>query len=277
MFHILASPKKRRALAACAAALACALLALGITESSQASSSGHGNGPAFSFEAPFGGYDRAALQRGYQVYKEVCATCHSLNLVAYRSLGEPGGPEFSEAEVKALAAQAEIPDGPDDSGNMFARPGRPSDYFKAPYVNEQLARLANNGALPPDLSVIAKAREGGPQHVYGILTGYGEPPVGFKELPPGQYYNAHMDDADPNTVDGVIAMPPPLTAGMVTYADGMEASVDQMARDVTTFLMWAAEPKLEARKRIGFQVTVFLVVLAGLLFLAMRRVWRDTH
>jgi cytochrome c1 len=232
---------------------------------------------SFSFEGPFGLYDRAGLQRGYQVYKEVCSACHSLNRVAFHTLSDQGGPGFSAAQVKALAAQAKIPADPNDRGELYnssgerlTRPGIPADHFPAPFANEQAARAANNGAAPPDLSVIVKAREGGAAYVYSILTGFGQkPPAGFKVLA-NKYYNPYFQGRN-------ISMPPPLTDGAVTYTDGTNASVDQEARDVVTFLSWTADTKMEERKRMGFEVIAFLIVLAGLLYLSYRRVWRDMH
>ena len=231
-----------------------------------------------SFQEPyFGLYDRAALQRGYQVYKEVCSACHSLNRVTFHSLGEEGGPGFSDAQVKALAAAAKIPAEPNDkgeeynsSGERLTRPGIPADNMPAPFANVEAARAANGGAAPPDLSVIEKAREGGANYVYSILTGFGEkPPSGFKVMD-GKYYNPYFPGRN-------ISMPPPLTDGAVTYSDGTKATVDQEAKDVVTFLAWAGEPKMEERKREGFEVVVFLLVLSGLLYLSYRRVWRDKH
>ena len=232
---------------------------------------------SFSFDGPFGLYDRAALQRGFQVYKEVCAACHSLNRVAFHALADDGGPGFNEAQVKALAASYKIPAEPTDMGELFdssgerlTRPGIAADHFPPPFANENAARAVNNGAAPPDLSVIVKARPGGAQYIYSILTGFAEkPPAGFK-VPQNQYYNPYF-------VGRNIAMPPPLTEASVTYSDGTKASVEQEALDVVTFLTWAAEPKMEERKRIGFGVMVFLLVLSGLLFLSYRRVWRDAH
>lgn len=231
----------------------------------------------FTFQGPFGLYDRAGLQRGYQVYKEVCSACHSLNRVAFHTLSDEGGPGFSAAQVKALAAQAKIPADPNDRGELYnssgerlTRPGIPADHLPAPFANEQAARASNNGALPPDLSVIVKAREGGAAYAYSILTGFGQkPPSGFKVLA-NKYYNPYFQGRN-------ISMPPPLTEGAVTYSDGTTASVDQEARDVVTFLTWASDTKMEERKRMGFEVIAFLIVLAGLLYLSYRRVWRDMH
>ncbi|HWA68601.1 MAG TPA: cytochrome c1 [Rhizomicrobium sp.] len=232
---------------------------------------------SFSFQGPFGTYDRGALQRGYQVYKEVCAACHSANHLAFHNLAESGGPEFSEAQVRALAAAAKLPADPNDKGETTDDKGAPlmrsatlADKFPAPFPNEEAARANNGGALPPDLSMIVKAREGGPQYVYSILTGFGAtPPHGFKVMD-GKYYNPYFEGWN-------ISMPQPLRPDSVSYSDGTKASIEQEAHDVTTFLAWASEPKMEERKRLGFGVMVFLLVLAGLLFAAYRRVWKDMH
>lgn len=218
------------------------------------------------FSAPFGTFDRAALQRGYQVYKEVCAACHSLNLVAFRHLQQIG---FNEAEVKALAAQYEVEDGPNDAGEKFTRKALASDRLPAPFANEQAARAANNGAYPVDLSLIVKARAGGEDYIYAILTGYKDAPAGVT-LPDGMNYNEYFPGHQ-------IAMPAPLTPDRVTYTDGTAASVAQQAHDVSTFLAWAAEPQLEARKQIGALSVLFLLVLAGILYAAKRRTWSDMH
>jgi ubiquinol-cytochrome c reductase cytochrome c1 subunit len=220
----------------------------------------------WSFNGIFGTFDRAAQQRGYQVYKEVCATCHSLNLLAYRDLAEIG---LTAAEIKAVAAEAQVTDGPNDQGEMFQRPGKPSDRFKAPFANEQAARVANNGALPPDLSLIVKARKGGPDYIYAILTGFTDPPAGFK-LTEGMNYNAAFPDHQ-------IAMPPPLSEGIVTYSDGTQATTPQMAHDVVTFLAWAANPELDTRHRLGVKTILFLIVLTGLFYAVKRKVWADVH
>ena len=231
----------------------------------------------FSFEGPFGTYDRGALQRGYQVYKEVCAACHAVNHLAFHNLDEAGGPEFTEAQAKALAAAAHVPAGPndkgetaDDKGTPLMRPATLADHFPNPFPNEQAARANNGSALPPDLSMVVKAREGGPQYVYSILTGFGgTPPHGFK-VTDGKYYNPYFEGWN-------ISMPPPLKDNSVTYSDGTKATLDQEARDVVTFLTWAGEPKMEERKRLGFGVMIFLIGLAGILFAAYRRVWKDAH
>jgi ubiquinol-cytochrome c reductase cytochrome b/c1 subunit len=232
---------------------------------------------AFSFEGALGTYDRGALQRGFQVYKEVCSACHSLNRVAFHNLADPGGPGFTDAQAKAIAASYKIPAEPNDkgelfdsSGNRLTRPGIVADDFPPPFANEEAARAANGGALPPDLSLIEKARVGGAAYVYSILTGFHEkPPVWFKVLP-NKYYDPYFQDWN-------ISMPPPLADGSVTYSDGTPNKVDQEAHDVVTFLAWAAEPSMEERKRLGLGVMAFLIVFSGLLFLSYRRVWRDAH
>lgn len=220
----------------------------------------------WSFNGIFGTFDRAALQRGFQVYKEVCSGCHSMNLLAYRNLHDLG---FNEEEVAAIAAQYRVTDGPDDTGAMFERPGRPTDTFVSPFANEQAARAANNGALPPDLSVITKARGGGPDYIYGLLTGYEEPPPGV-QLMAGMHYNEYFPGHQ-------IAMPNMLSPGLVEYADGTEATSEQMAWDVVTFLTWAAEPHMETRKEMGVQVILFLIVFTGLMYAVKRKLWADVH
>ena len=220
----------------------------------------------WSFDGPFGTFDPASRQRGFQIYKEVCSACHALKQVYYRHLRDIG---FSEDEVKAIAASVEVTDGPNDAGEMFQRPGRPSDRFKSPFANENAARAGNNGAYPVDLSLVVKARVGGADYLHALLTGYSDPPAGVK-LNEGMNYNKYFPGHQ-------IAMPQPLNADQVTYADGTKATVDQMSKDVTTFLAWAAEPELEARKRMGMKVVIFLVVLSALLFFVKRKVWSDLH
>jgi ubiquinol-cytochrome c reductase cytochrome c1 subunit len=217
-------------------------------------------------EGLFGTFDRAAAQRGLQVYREVCSACHSLDYVAFRHLQALG---FSEEQVGAIAAEYMVTDGPNDAGEMFEREGQPSDYFPAPYPNDQAARAANGGALPPDLSLITKARAGGSNYLFSVLAGYEEPPPDV-EAREGMYYNPYFPGH-------WIAMPPPLAEGVVQYADGTQASVEQMAADVTTFLSWAAEPKLEERKQTGLKVMIFLIIFGGLLYATKRRVWADAH
>ena len=220
----------------------------------------------WSFDGVFGTYDRASAQRGFQVYKEICSACHPVKYLHFRDLTDIG---YSEDEVKAIAVGYQVTDGPNDEGQMFQRPGRPSDPIPGPFPNDQAARAANNGALPPDQSLIVKARPGGPDYVYGILTGYKEPPSGFKMLE-GMNYNEFFPGHQ-------IAMPPPLADNAVTFADGTPATVPQMAHDVTTFLTWAAEPRLEDRHRTGFKVTLFLLVAALVFYAAKRKIWATVH
>jgi cytochrome c1 len=231
----------------------------------------------WSFEGPLGTFNRADLQHGFQVYKEVCSACHSLNRVAFHTLSEEGGPGFTDPQMKAIAAAYKIPAGPndkgetvDDKGQPLMRSGIPSDYFPAPFANEDAARAANGGALPPDLSIIVKARPGGPDYVYSIISGFGQkPPPGFK-VTEGKYYNPYF-------IGWNIAMPPPLTDNQVTFADGAPAKIEDEAKAVVTFLSWTSEPHLEDRHRMGLGVMVFLIVLSGLLYFSYRRVWKDAH
>ncbi len=216
----------------------------------------------WSFTGIFGTFERDGLRRGYEVYRNVCSACHSLNLLRYRELAALG---YSQDEIAALAAEQSYTDGPNDQGEMFERPGLPSDPFKSPFPNEQAARVANNGALPPDLSLIVEARKGAADQVYGVLVGYEEPPADVT-LQDGQYYNRYFPGH-------VIAMPPPLSDGAVAYADGTEATVPQMAADVTSFLTWASEPNLEASKRMGVKTVLFLIVFTGLLYAVKRKIW----
>jgi ubiquinol-cytochrome c reductase cytochrome c1 subunit len=238
----------------------------------------------WSFAGIFGTFDTAQVQRGFQVYKEVCANCHSLNRVAFRHLGLEGGPHFTDDEVKALAASYQVNDGPNDEGEMFQRPGRPYDHLPSPFPNVQAAAAANGGAAPPDLSLMAKARgaprgvlwatvdfftgyqEGGPDYIHALLTGFSDPPAGVT-VPEGTYYNPYFMAAPS------LKMPPPLSDGQVSYSDGSPQTVDQYATDVAAFLMWAAEPHLVERKRIGFMVGVFVLVFCGLMYLTKKRVW----
>lgn len=242
---------------------------------------------SWSFAGPFGQFDRAQLQRGLKVYKEVCASCHSLSLVSFRNLAEPGGPGYTPAQAAAFAAQFNVQAGPNDAGEMFERPAGPADRFPAPFPNDNAARTANGGALPPDLSVIAKARtyergfprfifdiftqfqEQGPDYLVALLTGYEEAPKGFS-LPAGAHYNKYFPGH-------AIGMPQPLNPDQVQYEDGTPTTVEQYAKDVTAFLMWTAEPHMEQRKRVGFQVMIFLIVFAGLLYFTKKKVWKDVH
>ncbi len=243
----------------------------------------------WTFAGVFGHYDQAQLQRGFQVYKEVCAACHSMKLLSYRNLGQSGGPAFPVEQVKALAADAQIVDGPNDDGEMFERKGKPADRIASPYKNDKEAAAANGGALPPDLSVIAKARgahkdlpwylapfqwlkdialgyeEGGADYLYALMTSYKNPPSGF-ELIDGLHYNAAFPGHQ-------IAMPAPLSDDAVDYSDGSPQTVAQYSRDLSAFLMWAADPTLEERKKLGFRVLIYLIILTLLLYLAKRKIW----
>ena len=219
----------------------------------------------WSFKGLFGKFDRGSLQRGYQVYTEVCAACHSMKYVSYRNLAEKGGPEFSVEQAKAIAASFEVTDGPNADGEMFTRPGKLSDKFVMPYENVKAAQAANGGAYPPDMSVLVKARGGGANYIYSLLQGYEDPPIGIK-LDEGVHYNKYM-------YGNKIKMANPLSDGLVEYADGTNASVEQMSKDVTTFLMWTAEPHLEARHRMGFKAVVYLIILTILVYFSMKRIW----
>ena len=256
------------------AGLAAAIMAVGLSAavSAPANAAGDAKHPAemnWQFDGLFGTYDRNALRRGFQVYKEVCASCHSLNQIAFRNLSQEGGPEFSEAEVKAIAKEYLVEDGPDDYGDMFERDALPRDKFPSPYPNENAARAANGGAYPPDLSLITKARGGGADYIHALLSGYEEAPEGV-EIRVGLYYNPYM-------AGGKIAMPVPLLEELVEYSDGTEATVEQMSMDVTHLLNWTAEPELEERKRMGFMVLIYLTIFAGLMFFSMRKIWADLH
>ncbi len=238
----------------------------------------------FSFEGPFGQFDRAQLQRGWEVFRQVCASCHSLNYLRFRNLAEPGGPEFTKEQAKAFASQYEVDDGPNDEGEMFKRPARLSDAFPPPFPNEQAAKAANNGATPPDLSLIVKGREGwyypwyispilklfkgngGAEYVRALLAGYGESPHG--EQREGLHYNEYFPGH-------WIAMPPPLMEDAVEYADGTPATVEQMATDVAAFLAWVSMPKMEERKKLGLMVMLYLLVFAFLMYLVKLALWRN--
>ena len=243
----------------------------------------------FSFEGPFGTFDQGQLQRGYKVYREVCASCHSMNLMHFRTLGERNGPFYdpgaaNPAEnrfVKALAAEAQVADIDNETGEAVMRPGIAADKFPAPYPNHTAAAAANGGAAPPDLSVMAKARHGGANYIYSLLTGYDTPPAGLR-MTSTQHYNAYMaGDLTPFMPAGAevppggfIAMPPPLAAGQVTYDDGTNASVDQMAKDVAAYIAWASEPHATERKQAGLGVLAFLAIFAGITYASYRRIWK---
>ncbi len=219
----------------------------------------------WSFDGVFGTFDRASLQRGYQVYQEVCAGCHSVQHLSYRNLSETGGPEFLPEEAKAIAAQFEVTDGPNEDGEMFTRPGRLSDKFVKPFPNMKAAAAANGGAYPPDMSVLAKARKGGADYIYSLLMGYEEAPEGY-EMEDGVYYNKYMPG-------NKIKMAEPITDGIVEYTDGTETTKAQISKDVTTFLVWAADPHLEARHRMGFKVFFYLIILFTLVYFSKQKVW----
>lgn len=240
------------------------------TEEHAAASGSHGTELPdidWSFSGPFGEYDKATLQRGFQVYKQVCSACHGMKRVHYRNLTALG---YSEAQTKAAAAEYTVMDGPNDEGDMVERPARPSDHFKSPYENDQAAKYANNGALPPDLSLITKARAGGASYVYGILTGYSEPPAGTTLLQ-GQHWNKQMPGH-------IIAMAPPLSDGVVAYENAeIPQTVDQYAKDVSAFLTWAAEPEMEVRKQTGIKAIIFLTIFAALMYAVKRKLWAKLH
>ena len=268
-------------------AIASILGALMSPQAIAASGAGHKDAKnfAFSYEGIFGTFDRGQLQRGFLVYKEVCASCHGLEKLSYRNLGEPGGPEFSKAQVKAIAAENEVTDGPNNEGEMFQRPAKPSDRFVSPFPNKEAAMASNNGALPPDLSLITKSRSGwhgtlkslflyslvngsgGSEYVASLLSGYGhEAPKG--EEKEGLSYNPYFSSL-------WLAMAPPLSDDGVEYADGTKATVEQQAKDVAVFLTWAAEPKMEERKSLGLIVLLYMAVFSAMLYLVKKAIWRN--
>lgn len=232
---------------------------------------GHAAKPAlpkvdWSFNGPFGTYDKAQLQRGFLVYKQVCSACHAMNKNYYRDLTAIG---YSDAQIKTIASEYTVMDGPNDEGDMFERPARASDHIKRPYENDKAAAFANGGALPPDLSLITKARVGGADYVYALLTGYEAAPAGVTLLT-GQHYNKYKDG-------NIIAMAAPLSEGQITYEDGSPQTLDQYSKDVSAFLAWAAEPEMEDRKRMGAKVIIFLAVFAFIMYLTKRKVWEKLH
>jgi len=239
---------------------------------------------SWSFGGPFGTWDKAQLQRGLQVYTEVCAACHSMKLLSYRNLGDLG---YNKAQIKAYAGEFEVTDGPNDDGEMFQRPARGADRFVSPYTNDKEAASANSGALPPDFSLLAKARapergfptfifdvftmyaENGPDYIHSLLTGYEETAPEGVEIQEGLHYNPYY------IAGSALAMAPPLSDDLVEYSDGSPQTVDQYAKDVSSFMMWAAEPSLPARKQRGFIVIVFLIIFAGLLYFTKKKIWSD--
>jgi ubiquinol-cytochrome c reductase cytochrome c1 subunit len=245
---------------------------------------------AWSFNGPFGKFDRAQLQRGYKVYREVCSSCHAMHLMSFRNLGQKGGPFYdpeypnpnNNPYVKAIAKDYQVDDIDSETGDVVKRPGVPADRFASPYPNEAATRASNGGALPPDMSTLSKAREGGPDYIYSLLIGYGEVPAGL-EVPEGKHYNPYMP-GDVSAfwkgkghapVGGLIAMTPPLAPDKVTFDDGTKSTVDQQARDVAAFLAWASEPKMEERKAFGVGAMAYLLILAGLLYVSYKRIWRN--
>ena len=241
------------------------ILFIGVSFSSNSAEKAEYLKTDWSFKGLFGKFDRSSLQRGYQVYTEVCASCHSMKYLSYRNLAEKGGPEFSEAEVKAIAASFEVTDGPNADGEMFQRPGKLSDKFVMPYENVKAAQAANGGAYPPDMSVLVKARGGGVDYIYSLLQGYEDAPSGMT-LDEGVHYNKFMYGSK-------IRMAAPLSDGLIEYGDGTEATEEQMSKDVTTFLMWAAEPHLESRHQMGFKAIVYLIILTILVYFSMKKIW----
>ncbi len=220
----------------------------------------------WSFDGLTGKFDIASIQRGYKVYREVCSGCHSMNLLYYRDLIDIG---FSDEEVKAIASEYNVIDGPNDEGEMFERPAKSSDNFVDPFLNEQEARVSNNGSYPPDLSVITKTKKNGPDYIYNLLMGYSEPPEGF-ELGEGMYYNKWKEGHQ-------IAMAQPLEDGYVDYDDGTENNLPQLSKDITNFLVWAAEPELEERKRIGIKVLLFFIIAGTLVYIVKNNLWRKVN
>ena len=249
----------------------------------------HPKSGGFSFEGPFGTFDQAQLQRGYKVYREVCASCHGMDLMYFRTLAEPGGPFYDAHQVnpaenrfvKVLAAEVQVPDIDSETGEAIMRDAVPADKFPNPYPNATAAAAGNGGAAPPDLSVMAKARHDGANYIYSLLSGYRAAPAGL-EIRPGQYYNPYMaGDLSPFVAEGAhvppggfIAMPPPLANGQVTYDDGSAETVDQYAKDVAAFIAWASDPKQVQRKQSGVGVLIFLLLFAGVTYVSYRRIWK---
>lgn len=263
-----------------------------VAVASPAFAAGAGKHPrdgGFSFAGPFGTFDQGQLQRGYKVYREVCASCHGMDLLHFRNLGDKHGPFYDpkyknpndNPVVKALAAELQVPDIDAETGEPIMRDATTADKFPNPYPNATAAAAANGGAAPPDLSVMAKARHGGANYIYSLLSGYVPAPAGLK-MAPGQTYNPYMagdlapfwEGEGPAPVGGFIAMPNPLQAGQVTFDDGTEATVDQMAKDVAAFIAWASEPKMVERKQTGFGVMIFLILFAGITYASYRRIWK---
>ena len=247
----------------------------------------------WSFEGPFGKFDKEQVQRGYKVYREVCSACHAMEQMSFRNLGQKGGPFYdpkypnpnNNPVVKSLAHDIQVKDIDTDTGDVISRPATPADRFPAPFANEYAARASNGGSLPPDLSVMAKAREGGPRYIYSLLSGFKTAPAGLT-LPAGKYYDPYFPGdlsgswhgaAKAVPEGGAIGMPPPLAPGKVTFDDGKPSTVKEEATDVAAFLMWAAEPKMEERKQFGFGAMIYLLIFSGLLYASYKRLWRNVE
>ncbi|HWF00490.1 MAG TPA: cytochrome c1 [Caulobacteraceae bacterium] len=280
-----------RTLAAAAAALAALAGALTAGAVQAATTQEPLKDVHWSFEGPLGFYDQAQLQRGFKVYKEVCSSCHSMNMVAWRNLGDPGGPFWNpkyknpndNPVVKALAKDVQYGDIDSETGETIKRPGTSADYLPNPFPNPEAARAANGGALPPDMSLLEAAREGGPKYIYSVVTGDGTAAPNGLTIPTGKYYDPWMPgDLSGNwtgptnavPIGGFIAMPPPLTDNRVHFDDGVSATKNQEAKDVAAFLTWASDPKMEERKVLGIEVMIFLVIFTGLLYASYRAIWR---
>lgn len=248
-----------------------ALVAAGLVAASGAAQAAGGGAPLltekWSWEGLFGRYDQAQLRRGYTVFHDVCSNCHSLSLVAYRNLAAVG---LTEEEIKAVAAEREIADAPNDEGMVLMRPGRASDKYISPFPNDKAAAAANMGALPPDLSLMAKARLGGPNYIYSLMLGYKDEVPEGAEIPEGKFYNTYFPGH-------AISMPPQVMDDLVSYADGTAATKEQIAKDITAFLNWTAEPELDERKSLGLKVMIFLGVLTALFYALKRQIWKDVH
>ena len=273
--------------------IASAAVALGLLASAApalaAGGAAHPRSGGFSFEGPFGTFDQGQLQRGYKVFHEVCAACHSMNMLHYRNLGDRHGPFWNpkypnpndNPVVRALAAEIQVPDIDSETGEAIMRDGVPADRFPNPYPNATAAAAGNGGAAPPDLSVMAKARHDGANYIYSLLSGYKDAPAGL-EIRPGQYYNPYMaGDLSPFVAEGAhvppggfIAMPPPLMDGQVTYDDGSAETVDQYSKDVAAFIAWASDPRQVQRKQSGMGVLIFLILFAGVTYVSYRRIWK---
>ena len=271
-----------------AACVGLALGALGLSSASAETTHAPLREHSWSFEGPFGKFDQAQLQRGYKVYHDVCSTCHSMNLLTYGDLGQKGGPFYKEGVspnnspyAKAIAKDFQVADVDTDTGLETTRPAVPADRFKSPFANEYAAKAGNGGSAPPDLSLMAKAREDGPEYILSVLTGFREAPAGLT-VAPGKYYNIAFPgdlsgfwngDKDHVPTGGTISMPPPLKDNIVSYDDGTKATKDQEAIDVAAFLAWAAEPHQEERKQTGFAVLIYLLIFAGVLYASYRQIW----